>query len=117
MLGTLIRRVLALVLSLVVISLGLILSKRAIRDREKESPFECGFDPVKSARLPFSLRSFLLTIIFLIFDVVIVLLFPILIRFLRAFTAELVTGAFLFLVILIVGLFHEWNEGSLDWAQ
>ena len=117
MLGTLMRRMIALILSLVVILLGLILSKRALRDREKESPFECGFDPVKSARLPFSLRFFLLAIIFLIFDVEIVLLFPILIRFLRAFTVELVIGAFLFLVILIVGLFHEWNEGSLDWAQ
>ena len=43
----------------------------------------------------------------MIFDVEIVLLFPVLIRFLRAFTVELVAGAFLFLVILIVCLFHE----------
>lgn len=107
----------ALLLSIVVISLGLILSKRAMGDREKESPFECGFDPIKSARLPFSLRFFLLAIIFLIFDVEIVLLFPILMRLPRRFTLELRLGAFIFLVILIVGLFHEWNEGSLDWAQ
>nr|YP_009907515.1 NADH dehydrogenase subunit 3 [Alviniconcha boucheti]QLI54071.1 NADH dehydrogenase subunit 3 [Alviniconcha boucheti] len=117
MLGTLMSSMIALILSLVVMLLGLILSKRALSDREKESPFECGFDPVKSARLPFSLRFFLLAIIFLIFDVEIVLLFPILMSFLSAFTVELVMGAFLFLVILIVGLFHEWNEGSLDWAQ
>nr|WJK73075.1 NADH dehydrogenase subunit 3 [Desbruyeresia cf. marianaensis] len=109
--------IVALVLSVVVMLLGWVLSKRALSDREKESPFECGFDPIKSARLPFSLRFFLLAIIFLIFDVEIVLLFPVLVSMSSGFSVSLVVGSFIFLVILIVGLFHEWNEGSLDWAQ
>lgn len=117
MLRSLVSRVVALVLSCVVIGLGWVLAKRAIRDREKRSPFECGFDPIKSARLPFSLRFFLLAIIFLIFDVEIVLLFPILIRIRRSYSLTVILGTFVFLIILILGLFHEWNEGSLDWAQ
>lgn len=117
MLGGLIRRVIALALSCVVIGLGWLLAKRSISDREKRSPFECGFDPIKSARLPFSIRFFLLAIIFLIFDVEIVLLFPILIRIRGRYSLAVILGTFGFLVILIVGLFHEWNEGSLDWAQ
>nr|YP_009509710.1 NADH dehydrogenase subunit 3 [Penion cuvierianus]AXF46326.1 NADH dehydrogenase subunit 3 [Penion cuvierianus] len=117
MLSSFLSSVIALVLSVVVMTLGWVLAKRAISDREKSSPFECGFDPIKSARLPFSLRFFLLAIIFLIFDVEIVLLFPILASMVSSFSLGLVFGIFIFLVILILGLFHEWNEGSLDWAQ
>nr|YP_009512518.1 NADH dehydrogenase subunit 3 [Reishia luteostoma]YP_010400241.1 NADH dehydrogenase subunit 3 [Reishia bronni]AXJ93072.1 NADH dehydrogenase subunit 3 [Reishia luteostoma]UQS75940.1 NADH dehydrogenase subunit 3 [Reishia bronni] len=117
MLGSLISSFIAIALSCVVMGLGWVLAKRAISDREKSSPFECGFDPIKSARLPFSLRFFLLAIIFLIFDVEIVLLFPILISMTSSFSLALMIGLFVFLMILIVGLFHEWNEGSLDWAQ
>lgn len=117
MLRRLLRRLVALILSIIVITLGWIISKRTIRDREKRSPFECGFDPIKSARLPFSIRFFLLAIIFLIFDVEIVLLFPILVRITAAFRLKLLIGSFIFLIILILGLFYEWNEGSLDWAQ
>nr|QHD26816.1 NADH dehydrogenase subunit 3 [Melo melo] len=109
--------VVALLLSHIVMGLGWILSKRAISDREKSSPFECGFDPIKSARLPFSLRFFLLAIIFLIFDVEIVLLFPVLSSMFVSVTVSLLFGSFIFLVILVLGLFHEWNQGSLDWAQ
>nr|QIT03183.1 NADH dehydrogenase subunit 3 [Phymorhynchus sp. LD-2020] len=109
--------VIAMFLSFAVMTLGWILSKRSIVDREKSSPFECGFDPIKSARLPFSLRFFLLAIIFLIFDVEIVLLFPILSSISLASSMSLMLGLFLFLGILVLGLFHEWNEGSLDWAQ
>nr|QOW07338.1 NADH dehydrogenase subunit 3 [Costapex baldwinae] len=117
MFSTLISSVAALMLSCIVMALGWVLAKRAISDREKSSPFECGFDPIKSARLPFSLRFFLLAIIFLIFDVEIVLLFPILMSMINSFSLSLILGSFIFLIVLIVGLFHEWNEGSLDWAQ
>jgi len=117
MFSTYISSLLALGLSSVVIGAGWVLSKRSNIDREKSSPFECGFDPIKSSRLPFSLRFFLLAIIFLIFDVEIVLLFPVLIRIIWRLRFELVFGSFVFLLILVVGLFHEWNEGSLDWGQ
>nr|YP_010943495.1 NADH dehydrogenase subunit 3 [Tonna galea]WLS55628.1 NADH dehydrogenase subunit 3 [Tonna galea]WNO19567.1 NADH dehydrogenase subunit 3 [Tonna galea] len=117
MLSSVWSSLIALVLSCVVMGLGWVLAKRALSDREKSSPFECGFDPIKSARLPFSLRFFLLAIIFLIFDVEIVLLLPVLSSMMNIFSVELMIGSFIFLVVLIVGLFHEWNEGSLDWAQ
>nr|QFG38880.1 NADH dehydrogenase subunit 3 [Pararetifusus carinatus] len=117
MLNGLLSSLIAFMLSVVVMMLGWMLTKRGIMDREKSSPFECGFDPMKSARLPFSLRFFLLAIIFLIFDVEIVLLFPILISMINSFSFNLILSIFIFLVVLIIGLFHEWNEGSLDWAQ
>nr|YP_010988172.1 NADH dehydrogenase subunit 3 [Eunaticina papilla]WOP07014.1 NADH dehydrogenase subunit 3 [Eunaticina papilla] len=117
MMSTFFSSVIALLLSIVVMLMGWVLSKRALSDREKNSPFECGFDPVKSARLPFSLRFFLLAIIFLIFDVEIVLLFPVLISMSMSFSVNMMICSFIFLMILIIGLFHEWNEGSLDWAQ
>nr|YP_009480395.1 NADH dehydrogenase subunit 3 [Nassarius fraterculus]ANH54171.1 NADH dehydrogenase subunit 3 [Nassarius fraterculus] len=117
MLSSLLSTVIAVILSVIVMGLGWVLAKRAISDREKNSPFECGFDPIKSARLPFSMRFFLLAIIFLIFDVEIVLLFPVLASMTGSFSLPLMIGTFIFLMILILGLFHEWNEGSLDWAQ
>nr|YP_009407076.1 NADH dehydrogenase subunit 3 [Halocaridinides fowleri]ASA39625.1 NADH dehydrogenase subunit 3 [Halocaridinides fowleri] len=104
-------------LSAVVMLLSSVLAKKTISDREKNSPFECGFDPKGSARLPFSLRFFLIAVIFLIFDVEITLLLPIpAILHLSTISSWLVTATF-FIFILLLGLYHEWNQGALEWAE
>nr|YP_009738146.1 NADH dehydrogenase subunit 3 [Cephalopina titillator]QIB71452.1 NADH dehydrogenase subunit 3 [Cephalopina titillator] len=94
-----------------------ILSKKTLNDREKTSPFECGFDPKSSSRLPFSLRFFLITIIFLIFDVEIALILPIIpIISYSNLTVWTVTSS-IFIMILLIGLYHEWNQGMLNWTN
>jgi NADH-ubiquinone oxidoreductase chain 3 len=107
MLGTLFSSLSAVVISLVVFCIAWILAKRTFSDREKSSPFECGFDPIGSARLPFSLRFFLLAVIFLIFDVEIVLLFPSVNQITKGLEFFSYIGVITFILILILGLFHE----------
>nr|YP_009440505.1 NADH dehydrogenase subunit 3 [Cottus asper]UXB58829.1 NADH dehydrogenase subunit 3 [Cottus gulosus]ATG87387.1 NADH dehydrogenase subunit 3 [Cottus asper]UXB58335.1 NADH dehydrogenase subunit 3 [Cottus asper]UXB58465.1 NADH dehydrogenase subunit 3 [Cottus asper]UXB58634.1 NADH dehydrogenase subunit 3 [Cottus asper] len=86
-------------------------------DHEKLSPYECGFDPVGSARLPFSLRFFLVAILFLLFDLEIALLLPL--PWGDQLTAPLVTflWATAVLMLLTLGLIYEWLQGGLEWAE
>nr|YP_005087636.1 NADH dehydrogenase subunit 3 [Solen grandis]ADV42020.1 NADH dehydrogenase subunit 3 [Solen grandis] len=96
--------------------LGIIVSKRlAYKDREKMTSFECGFDPISNSRKSFSVRFFLLSIIFLIFDIELILIIPFVYSI--SVSSVLSTGfCVAFLVVLLGGLFHEMNEGSLDWT-
>nr|AXS65125.1 NADH dehydrogenase subunit 3 [Monotomidae sp. KM-2017] len=110
--------IMLMIINLILMILILVLnmtSKKMINDREKSSPFECGFDPKSTARLPFSLQFFLIAIIFLIFDVEITLLLPfiMIIKFTNMFM--LFTLITIFSFILIIGLYHEWNQGALQW--
>nr|QXG19093.1 NADH dehydrogenase subunit 3 [Drosophila athabasca] len=101
----------------IVMFLASILSKKALIDREKSSPFECGFDPKSSSRLPFSLRFFLITIIFLIFDVEIALILPMIIILKFSNILIWTTTSIIFILILLIGLYHEWNQGMLNWSN
>nr|ASY98445.1 NADH dehydrogenase subunit 3 [Sinomiopteryx grahami] len=106
-----------LLISFMIMIMTNFLSKKKYEDREKSSPFECGFDPLSSSRLPFSSRFFLIAIIFLIFDVEIALILPMTII---PFNSNIIMWTYtsiMFLLILLMGLFHEWNQGSLEWAS
>lgn len=104
-------------LSLAVCLTAWLLAKRTFFDREKGSPFECGFDPKSSSRVPFSVRFFLLAVIFLIFDVEIALLLPFPFVAVEGYRYVALFGVLFFVIILVVGLIHEWREGSLDWVE
>nr|ACJ43681.1 NADH dehydrogenase subunit 3 [Mertensiella caucasica] len=85
-------------------------------DAEKLSPYECGFDPLGSARLPFSIRFFLIAILFLLFDLEIALLLP------TPWASQLLPSNTLFwssiiLFLLTIGLIYEWIQGGLEWAE
>nr|YP_010933603.1 NADH dehydrogenase subunit 3 [Ptychadena wadei]WKT09046.1 NADH dehydrogenase subunit 3 [Ptychadena wadei] len=86
-------------------------------DMEKLSPYECGFDPIGSARLPYSMRFFLVAILFLLFDLEIVLLLP------SPWALHLhspSTTIFWFttiLILLTLGFLYEWIQGGLEWAE
>nr|YP_010183929.1 NADH dehydrogenase subunit 3 [Ostorhinchus fasciatus]YP_010389690.1 NADH dehydrogenase subunit 3 [Ostorhinchus pleuron]QVG62693.1 NADH dehydrogenase subunit 3 [Ostorhinchus fasciatus]UPT34464.1 NADH dehydrogenase subunit 3 [Ostorhinchus pleuron] len=86
-------------------------------DHEKLSPYECGFDPLGSARLPFSLRFFLVAILFLLFDLEIVLLLPL--PWSNQLSSPLLTfsWAAAVLTLLTLGLIYEWMQGGLEWAE
>nr|AAZ22800.1 NADH dehydrogenase subunit 3 [Pogonocichla stellata] len=86
-------------------------------DSEKLSPYECGFDPLGSARLPFSIRFFLVAILFLLFDLEIALLLPLPWAIqLQSPTTTLMWASTLIL-ILTLGLVYEWIQGGLEWAE
>nr|YP_010701723.1 NADH dehydrogenase subunit 3 [Helophilus pendulus]WCJ53284.1 NADH dehydrogenase subunit 3 [Helophilus pendulus] len=106
-----------LLLSTVVMMLATILSKKSYSDREKSSPFECGFDPMSSSRLPFSLKFFLITIIFLIFDVEIALILPMILIINYSNLLMWTITSVIFILILLLGLYHEWNQGMLNWSN
>nr|NP_976158.1 NADH dehydrogenase subunit 3 [Gomphiocephalus hodgsoni]AAO43664.1 NADH dehydrogenase subunit 3 [Gomphiocephalus hodgsoni] len=109
--------ILIIVLPLILISINSTLFKKDLISREKMSPFECGFDPKNTARLPFSMRFYLIAVIFLIFDIEIALILPIpfIFNFMSPNTWIMLT--FMFLMILLGGLFHEWNQGALNWSK
>nr|BDH75810.1 NADH dehydrogenase subunit 3 [Euapta godeffroyi] len=83
---------------------------------EKNAPYECGFDPMNSPRTPFSFRFFLVAILFLIFDLEIALLLPLVSAFSRGLSSSLFY-VMVFMSLLVLGLVYEWVNGGLDWAE
>jgi len=95
------------------VGVGLSLEEKCELDREKLRPFECGFTPHSTPRLPFSLRFFLIAVIFLIFDVELVLIFPIVVGQALLFSKESCVVLILFVFVLLAGLGYELNQGRL----
>lgn len=83
-------------------------------DLEKMSAYECGFDPFEESLGRFDIKFYLVAILFLVFDLEIVFLFPwsIMLYKLSLFSFWVI---FYFLFILLIGFIYEWRKGALDW--
>jgi len=102
------------------IGLGLILILAAVivavrnPDPEKVSAYECGFNAFDDARMKFDVRFYLVSILFIIFDLEVAFLFPWAVAF-----QDISTVAFwsmmAFLAVLTVGFAYEWKKGAMDW--
>lgn len=104
---------LAVVIGLVLILAAVVLAVRN-PDPEKVSAYECGFNAFDDARMKFDVRFYLVSILFIIFDLEIAFLFPWAVAFgdlsMVAFWSMMV-----FLAVLTVGFAYEWKKGALEW--
>jgi NADH-quinone oxidoreductase subunit A len=90
--------------------------------RTKLGAYECGMDPVGDARGRFSVRFYMVAMLFILFDVEVVFMLPwaVIFRRLPAITGSRMFGFYEMLVYLgfvAVGLFYVWKKGILDWAN
>lgn len=101
-------------LSGLLLYLGLKLSPKVI-DFEKLSAYECGFTPIGDARQPFHVRFYLIGILFLLFDLEVIFLFPWAITLHLYQTISAFIIIMLFIGLLTLGFVYEWKKGALDW--
>ena len=109
-----------LIFLVIAVGLGLVLLLSALiiavrnPDPEKVSAYECGFNAFDDARMKFDVRFYLVSILFIIFDLEIAFLFPWAVAF-----GEISMAAFwsmmIFLGVLTVGFAYEWKKGALEW--
>ena len=83
-------------------------------DPEKLSAYECGFDPFDDARMKFDVRFYLVSLLFIIFDLEVAFLFPWALAFHDIGHFGFWSGL-LFLGVLTVGFVYEWKKGALEW--
>ena len=104
---------LAVALGVILILAAVVLAVRN-PDPEKVSAYECGFNAFDNARMKFDVRFYLVSILFIIFDLEVAFLFPWAVAF-----GELSMAAFwsmmIFLAVLTIGFAYEWKKGALEW--
>ena len=106
--------IIAIAVAAGLIGASTLLGKRA-RSPLKDTPYESGMAPVGSARERFSVKFYLVGMIFILFDIEAVFLFPwvVVFRELKLFgLAEM----FVFIVLVLVGFFYVYNKGALEWG-
>lgn len=100
------------------IPLTLVIAKLVRPDnpnREKLMPYECGIDPIDSSRGRYTVRYYIIAILFVVFDVETIFLFPWAVKF-KALGTFGLFEMLVFLVILIVGFIWVWGKGALEWV-
>ena len=93
----------------------LIMGKPRVHDPIKDSPYECGLPPMTDAHTRFSVKFYLIAMLFILFDIEVVFLYPwaVVYRDLKMFGF---VEMLIFVVLILSGFFYIWKKGALDWA-
>ena len=83
---------------------------------EKRSAYECGFEPFGDARSFFDAHFYIIGLLFIIFDLEVVFLIPLVVEIENTTTHEYL-GFIIFMFILLFGFYYEWSLGLLSWAK
>ena len=110
----LVQITIAVVVAGALVALSYLIGKR-VKDRVKDTPYECGIAPTGSARERFSVKFYLVGIVFILFDIEAVFLYPwaVVYRELKMFAF---VEMLLFIVLILIGFFYVWKKGALDWS-
>lgn len=111
-----ILRLIAFTLVVVLKLASLLLAESSLLMREELTSYECGFEHHRLSRVPFSLRYFFLTLIFLLFDLEIILLLFSPYSSFFSFSHASVFLIVSFVMFLFLGLLYEWKDGRLEWV-
>lgn len=96
--------------------LSFVLGKKGETNPVKEAAYECGMPPITDAHQRFSVKFYLVAILFVLFDIEVVFLYPWAVQF-NALPAFLFVEMLLFIGILFLGWWYVMRKGAVDWAQ
>jgi NADH-quinone oxidoreductase subunit A len=106
---------LAAVIAAALITLGVVLGNR-VKNKVKDTPYECGITPTGNARERFSVKFYLVAMLFILFDIEAIFLYPwaVVYRELKLFAF---VEMLIFIALVLAGFFYIWKKGVLDWAS
>lgn len=111
----LLQAVLAMVIAAALVTLTFVIGRR-LKNKVKDMPYECGIRPTGDAQHRFSVKFYLVAMIFILFDIEAIFLYPwaVVFKQLKMFGfLEMLT----FVILILAGFFFIWKKGVLDWAQ
>jgi NADH-quinone oxidoreductase subunit A len=111
----LVQALLGVVLALGLVGASFALGKR-VRDKVKDMPYESGMTPIGSAKERFSIKFYLVAMLFILFDIEAVFLYPWVVVY-RELKMVAFVEMFIFVVLILSGFFYIWKKGVLDWSK
>jgi NADH-quinone oxidoreductase subunit A len=114
----LVQLVIALALAAGLIGTSFLLGKK-VQDQVKDSPYECGIEATGNARGRFSVKFYLVGIVFILFDIEAIFLYPwanVYRDLVRSSGLFPFVEMLLFIVLVLAGFFYVWKKGALDWT-
>src|SRR5215469_10057129 len=111
----LVQAVVAMALAAGLLSVSFLLGKR-VRNRAKDMPYESGMVPTGDARQRFSVKFYLVAMLFILFDIEAIFLYPWVVVY-REFKVAAFVEMVIFVVLILSGFFYIWKKGALDWSS